>query len=181
LVFVVDPLDGTTNFLHGYPAYAVSIGVLDGGVPAAAVVINAVNGDVFTARAGHGAYRNGQRIRVSHISDPARSLIGTGFPFKNLDRLDLYQRQFADVVRGTSGVRRAGSAALDLADVACGRFEGFWELSLMPWDFSAGAMLIEEAGGIVTGLDGGKLPLAQSGVIAGNSAMHAWLLRTLAT
>src|SRR5690606_22302991 len=119
LVFVVDPLDGTTNYLHGYPEYAVSIGVLDGRRLLAGVVHNAASGEEFTAVADGGAWRNGERIAVSPIAEPARALVGTGFPFRNLDQLDRYQRQFAAIVSSTSGLRRAGSAALDLCDVAC--------------------------------------------------------------
>ena len=181
LRFVVDPLDGTTNFLHGYPAYAVSIAALLDDALAAAVVLNVPTGDVFTATAGGGAYRNDQRIGVSAIAEPARALIGTGFPFKNLELLDDYQHQFAAVMRRTAGIRRAGSAALDLADVACGRFDGFWELVLAPWDFLAGALLITEAGGVITDLTGRTLPQRPSAVVAGNAAMHRWLLGTLTT
>jgi myo-inositol-1(or 4)-monophosphatase len=181
ITFIVDPLDGTTNFLHGYPEYAVSIGVLERGRPVAGVVINAATGERFTGRAGGGAWRNGERIRVSGITNPERALVGTGFPFKHLERLDAYQRQFATVMRATSGVRRAGAAALDLADVACGRFDGFWELVLMPWDYAAGLLLVREAGGVVTDLQGAEPRFDESPIVAGNPAIHAWLLDTLAT
>ena len=177
--FVVDPLDGTTNFLHGYPAYAVSIAVLAARAPVAAVVVNVTTHEVFTATAGGGAFCDGAPIRVSGLSDPARALVGTGFPFKHPHLLGAYQRQFAAVMRGTSGIRRAGSAALDLTDVARGRFDAFWELILMPWDFAAGALLVREAGGVVTSLDGSEPPLAASPIVAGNPAMHSWLLDTL--
>jgi myo-inositol-1(or 4)-monophosphatase len=180
ITFIVDPLDGTTNFLHGYPSYAVSIGVLERGVPVAGVVLNAATGERFTARAGAGAWRDGSRIRVSRITNASHALIGTGFPFKHLDLLETYQRQFARVIRGTSGVRRAGAAALDLADVACGRFDGFWELVLMPWDFAAGLLLVREAGGLVTDARGNAPRFTQSAIVAGNPAMHAWLLDVLA-
>ncbi|HSJ31966.1 MAG TPA: inositol monophosphatase family protein [Longimicrobiales bacterium] len=180
ITFVVDPLDGTTNFLHGYPEYAVSIGVLEHGTPVAGVVINAATGERFTARAGGGAWRNGTPIRVSRITSPAHALIGTGFPFKHLDQLEAYQRQFAAVMRATSGVRRAGAAALDLADVACGRFDGFWELVLMPWDFAAGLLLVREAGGMVTNLDGTDPGFGESAIVAGNPAIHHWLLGAIA-
>jgi myo-inositol-1(or 4)-monophosphatase len=179
LSFIVDPLDGTTNFLHGYPAYAVSIGVVEGGALVAGVVLNAATGERFTARAGAGAWRDGAPIRVSRITNPSRALVGTGFPFKHLDLLDGYQRQFGKVVRGTSGVRRAGAAALDLADVACGRFDAFWELVLMPWDFAAGMLLIREAGGLVTDLHGDGPRFTQSAIVAGNPPMHGWLLDLL--
>lgn len=180
LTFVVDPLDGTTNFLHGYPWYAVSIGALLDGALAAGVVLNVATGELFTATAGGGARRNGEPIAVSPITEPLRALIGTGFPFKRMDLLDTYLRQFAAVARATAGMRRAGAAALDLADVACGRFEAFWELSLAPWDVAAGILLVREAGGVVTDLDGAEKQVARGGIVAGSIAMHAWLLRTLA-
>ncbi|HUF31276.1 MAG TPA: inositol monophosphatase family protein [Gemmatimonadaceae bacterium] len=180
IAFIVDPLDGTTNFLHGYPEYAVSIAAVEHGATVAGVVLNAATGERFTARAGAGAWRNGARIHVSAITTPGRALVGTGFPFKHLEQLDLYQRQFAAVMRSTSGIRRAGAASLDLADVACGRFDAFWELSLMPWDFAAGMLLVREAGGVVTDLSAGAPAFAPSGLVAGNPAMHRWLLEALA-
>ena len=180
LAFIVDPLDGTTNFLHGYPWYAVSIGVVADGALVAGAVLNVANGELFTATAGGGARRNGEAILVSTIDEPARALVGTGFPFKQLDRLEEYQRQFASVTRATSGIRRAGAAALDLADVACGRFEAFWELGLAPWDVAAGILLVREAGGIVTNMEGEPAGITDGSFVAGNPAMHPWLLRTLA-
>ncbi|MFL5577934.1 MAG: inositol monophosphatase family protein [Gemmatimonadaceae bacterium] len=179
VVFVVDPLDGTTNFLHGYPWYAVSIGALVDGVLAAGVVVNAATGETFTATSGGGAFRDGQPIRVSTNADPSRALVGTGFPFKNLDQLELYQRQFAAVTRRTAGVRRAGAAALDLCDVACGRFDAFWELRLAPWDVAAGILVIREAGGVVTELGGAEARVGPGPIVAGSPAMHPWLLETL--
>lgn len=180
VAFIVDPLDGTTNFLHGYPEFAVSIGVVDRGVLVAGVVINAATGERFTARAGAGAWRDGTSVQVSRITNSSHALIGTGFPFKHVERLDTYQRQFAEVVRATAGIRRAGAAALDLADVACGRFDAFWELVLMPWDYAAGMLLVREAGGIVTDLEGSEPAFTPSAIVAGNPAMHAWLLDLLA-
>ena len=179
LTFIIDPLDGTTNFLHGYPQYAVSIGVLQGSDIIAGVVLNVARGDLFTARAGQGTFLDGNRVNVSLQTDPARALIGTGFPFKNADLLDAYARQFVELNRRTSGVRRAGSAALDLADVACGRFDGFWELVLAPWDVAAGILLVREAGGIVTDITGAPGAPAHGPVVAGNPDIHRWLLATL--
>jgi myo-inositol-1(or 4)-monophosphatase len=179
LAFVVDPLDGTTNFLHGFPWYAVSIGATVAGELAAGVVLNAVTGEVFTATRGGGAYRNGLRIHVSATTEPARALVGTGFPFKNVDRLDEYTRHFAAITRATSGIRRPGSAALDLCDVACGRFDAFWELTLSPWDIAAGILIIREAGGIVTDLDGNPAQVGHTPLAAGNPTMHRWLLQTI--
>ena len=179
IAFVVDPLDGTTNFLHGYPAYAVSIAALLDGAVTAAVVLNAVTGELFTATAGGGTRRNGQPVKVSRISEPSRALIGTGFPFKHAELIDPYMQQLPRVLRATSGVRRGGSAALDLADVACGRFDAFWELRLAPWDVAAGVLLVREAGGRVTDLSGADAPIAHGPIVAGNTAMHQWLLETI--
>ena len=181
LTFVVDPLDGTTNFLHGFPWYAVSIAAVVGGELEAGAVLNVANGDLFTAVAGGGARRNGQPIHVSKITAPLRALVGTGFPFKSGDRVEEYLRGFGAVMRETAGVRRAGSAALDLADVACGRYEAFWELQLAPWDIAAGILLVREAGGVVTDLDGAPATVAHTGLIAGNPEMHAWLKELLGT
>jgi myo-inositol-1(or 4)-monophosphatase len=182
VTFIVDPLDGTTNFVHGFPVYAVSIAVAVDGVVDAAVVLDVPRGDRYTAVRGTGAFRNGEPIGVSKIVDPSKALIGTGFPFKHLVYVEAYQRQFAAVVRTTSGIRRAGAAALDLAAVANGWFEGFWELSLAPWDMAAGVLLVREAGGIVTDLEGGDVTgLTPGGLVAGSPVMHEWLLRTIST
>lgn len=177
--FIVDPLDGTTNFLHGYPEYAVSIALVLDGTLAGGVVRNAATGECFTAALGGGAERDGSRISVSPNHDPARALIGTGFPFRSFGQVKRYLRQFEEVSRATSGLRRAGSAALDLCDVACGRFDAFWELELSPWDFSAGVLIIREAGGIVTTLDGGDVPYTPSSIVAGSASMQPWLLGVL--
>lgn len=179
LVFVADPLDGTTNFLHGVPWYAVSVAALLDGEILAGAVINAATGELFSATAGGGARRAGQVMRVSAVDDPARALVATGFPFSREEEISRYVRLLPPVMRATSGIRRAGAAALDLADVACGRFEAFWELRLSPWDIAAGILLVREAGGVVTTLDGAPCPVAETSVVAGNPAMHAWLLDTL--
>ena len=179
IVVIADPLDGTTNFLHGYPEYSVSIAIARDGVLCTAVVLNVPRGEEFTATRGGGAFMDGKRIRVSNLREPARALIGTGFPFKNHDKLPRYLEQFTLVMRGSAGIRRAGSAALDLSNVACGRFDAFWELVLAPWDVAAGILMVQEAGGIVTDLDGNPAQLAGRAFVAGNPAMHAWLLQTL--
>ena len=179
LVVIADPLDGTTNFLHGYPEYAVSIAIARDGVACAGVVLNVPRGDEFTAVKGGGAFLNGQRMRVSSLRDPGRALIGTGFPFKTLELLPQYVAQFSLVMRGTAGIRRAGSAALDLSNVACGRFDAFWELTLAPWDVAAGMLIVQEAGGIVTDLEGNPARPVEGAFVAGNPAMHAWLLQTV--
>jgi myo-inositol-1(or 4)-monophosphatase len=177
LVFIADPLDGTTNFLHGFPWYAVSIAAVVDGELAAGAVLNAATGELFTATAGGGARRAGQAITVSTIADPTRALIGTGFPFKEGNTYtDRYLTMLPPIMLQSAGVRRAGSAALDLADVACGRFDAFWEMMLSPWDIAAGLLLVREAGGIVTNLEGEPCPIAHTAVVAGNPTMHEWLL-----
>jgi myo-inositol-1(or 4)-monophosphatase len=179
IVVIADPLDGTTNFLHGYPEYAVSIGVAREGDLCAAVVLNVPRDEEFTAISGGGAFLNGARIKVSSLREPGRALIGTGFPFRTVEQLPQYVAQFSLVAAGTAGMRRAGAAALDLASVACGRFDAFWELTLAPWDVAAGILLVREAGGIVTDLEGQSARPVAGGLVAGNPAMHAWLLQTV--
>lgn len=179
LSFIVDPLDGTTNFLHGFPHFSVSIAVINKGDLVAAVVLNVPRGDLFTASRGNGTRLNGTRVRVSSTDSTSRSLIGTGFPFKNPDLLETYAKQFVEISRQTAGIRRAGSAALDLADVACGRFDGFWELVLAPWDVAAGMLLIREAGGIVTDISGSPAQPTHGAFVAGNPVIHPWLVETI--
>jgi len=180
LALVIDPLDGTTNFLHGYPEYAVSIGVLVDGEPVAAVVYDVPGDELFTATAGGGAFLNGTPINVSTITDPQRALIGTGFPFKDPADIAPYQAQMSRVMARVSGVRRPGAASIDLASVAAGRFDAFWENILSPWDFAAGMLLVREAGGLVTTLEGSHLrALAPASVLAGNVPLHTWLARVL--
>jgi myo-inositol-1(or 4)-monophosphatase len=176
LVWIVDPLDGTTNFLHDFPAYAVSIGAAVDGELEAAVVVHVSRHEIYTAARGGGAWQGDRRLSVSAIADPGFALIGTGFPFKETSRLGEYLAQFARVAAETSGIRRPGSAALDLAHVAAGRFDAFWELQLSAWDIAAGILLIREAGGVVTDLEGRHVGAEHTGIVAGNPAMHAWLL-----
>jgi myo-inositol-1(or 4)-monophosphatase len=178
-IWLVDPLDGTTNYLHAYPAYAASVGVATGGDVVAGAVVDGTTGTEWMAWRGGGAWRDGARIEVSRIERSDRALIGTGFPFKLLDRLPEYLRQLDAVLRATSGVRRAGSAALDLCHVADGRFDGFWELWLAPWDVAAGTLLVREAGGVVTAVDGCPDVRAGGSIVAGNPAVHARLLSLL--
>jgi len=176
VVWIVDPLDGTTNFLHGYPQYAVSIGGLLDGALALGVVHDVPRDVVYHGAAGAGAWCGDRRLAVSPNRDPARALVGTGFPFKRPAEIPRYLEQLRLVLTGSSGVRRAGAAALDLADVAAGRLDGFWELSLAPWDVAAGAVLIREAGGVVTTLDGSADILSHGSIVAGGPALHSWLL-----
>jgi myo-inositol-1(or 4)-monophosphatase len=179
LVWIVDPLDGTTNFLHGFPTYAVSIAAALDGVLEAAVVLQVPRNEAYFASRGGGSWLGGQRLTVSTIEDPVFALIGTGFPFRDVSGLEEYQRQFGRIARGTSGIRRPGAAALDLADVAAGRFDGFWEQRLSAWDIAAGTLLIREAGGLVTDFAGRDIGIEHTGLVAGNPAIHAWLLETL--
>jgi myo-inositol-1(or 4)-monophosphatase len=179
LVWIADPLDGTTNFLHGFPCSSVSVAAAVDGVLEAAAVIQLEPDRRYTAVRGGGAWEDGRRIAVSRIGAAEHALIGTGFPFKRQDLLPLYQTQFARILRGASGIRRTGSAALDLAWVAAGRLDGFWELQLAPWDIAAGLLLVREAGGVATDLAGQQVGPAHTGLVAGNPAIHAWLLRQL--
>src|SRR5256884_1704407 len=150
VVWIVDPLDGTTNFLHGYPQYAVSIGALVGGALGVGVVHDVARDRVYWGASGLGAWEGERRIQVSGLTEPRQALVGTGVPFKNLPLLRRYLDQFAAVMGATSGIRRAGAAALDLVDVAAGRLDCFWELTLAPWDVAAGVVLVREAGGAGT-------------------------------
>jgi len=182
LVWIVDPLDGTTNFLHGYPQYAVSIACLVEGKLAAGVIHDVCRKRTYRAIRGGGAFEEDARLGVSAVTDPRHALIGTGFPFKALNLLHIYLSQFAAVSGAASGIRRAGAAALDLADVAAGRLDGFWELQLASWDIAAGTLLIREAGGIVTRPDGAADVLSSQSngsIVAGNAAIHRWLIDLL--
>ncbi len=178
-VWVVDPLDGTTNYIHGFPAYAVSIAAVTDGQPRAAVVTDVVRGAQFHATDGGGAWQESMRLSVSERKRPEDCLIGTGFPFKHPDLLAPYLRQFTTILSATSGIRRAGSAALDLTHLARGFFDGFWELALAPWDVAAGTLIVREAGGVVTNLDGSDDVITHGPIVAGNPAVHAWLMDTL--
>jgi myo-inositol-1(or 4)-monophosphatase len=174
-LWIIDPLDGTTNFLHRYPMYAASVAAVHRGEPVAAAVISGATGEEWTAVRGGGAYRDGERITVSSITRMPHALIGTGFPFKTLERLAEYTTQFSAVLRATAGIRRGGAAALDLCYVAQGMFDGFWELSLAAWDIAGGTLMVREAGGIVTRLDGDTNVLGPGSILAGNPAIHAAL------
>jgi myo-inositol-1(or 4)-monophosphatase len=176
LTFVADPLDGTTNYLHDFPWYCVSIAALVDGEPVAGAILNVPTGELFTATAGGGARRAGQPIAVSRIDLPRRALVGTGFPFRAVEEIDPYVRVMTAIMREVAGLRRPGSAALDLADVACGRFDAFWEFRLGAWDVAAGILLVREAGGIITDLDGAAARVQHGPIVAGNPAMHAWML-----
>jgi myo-inositol-1(or 4)-monophosphatase len=169
-LWIVDPLDGTANYLHGHPMYCASVAVAVDGAPAVGVVASGSSGERWWAARGMGAFKNGRRVRVSRPAPLIEALIGTGFPFKRLELLPDYMGQFERVLRSASGIRRGGSAALDLAYLAQGSLDAFWEEILMPWDFAAGIVLIREAGGVVTSADGGEPALAEGPLRAANSA-----------
>ncbi len=168
-LWIVDPLDGTTNFLHGHPSYCASVAVAVEGRPVAGAVISGSSGERWWASEGEGAFKDGTRIRVSERRRLRDALVGTGFPFKRLDLLPTYLGQLDRVLRSSSGVRRAGSAALDLCFLAQGSLDAFWEETLMPWDFAAGLLLVREAGGVLAGADGEELALAPGSVRGANS------------
>ncbi|MGD0957749.1 MAG: inositol monophosphatase family protein [Candidatus Acidiferrales bacterium] len=167
----VDPLDGTTNFAHGYPCFAVSIGLCEEGEPIAGAVFNPVSGELFAAARGEGAYLNEQRIRVSFVDKLANSLVATGFPTHQRKR-SANMNYYWEFTLRSHGVRRDGSAALDLCSVACGRFDAFWEFSLNSWDTAAGVLLVREAGGIVTDLGGRPYHPGGPHLLASNGLIH---------
>ena len=174
--WIIDPLDGTTNFLHGFPQYAVSIALLKNGVLDQAVVFDPCRNELFTASKGAGAFLNERRIRISKRIRLSDALIGTGFPFRQFDHVDAYLGAFRELTQKTAGIRRPGAAALDLAYVACGRLDGFWEFGLQPWDMAAGALLIQEAGGLISDLGGESGYLDSGNVVAGSPKIFGQLL-----
>ena len=177
--WIIDPLDGTTNFIHGFPQYAVAIALMHKGTVTQAVVYDPGRNDLFTASRGRGAFLNDQRMRVSKRTSLKSALIGTGLPFTELAHLDIYLAVMRDMIRQYAGFRRAGSAALDLAYVAAGRLDGFWEFGLSPWDMAAGALLITEAGGLVGDLRGESDYLRTGNIVAGTPKVFVQLLKTL--
>jgi myo-inositol-1(or 4)-monophosphatase len=181
LVWIVDPLDGTTNFLHDFPSYAVSVAAAVDGTLEAGAIVSVPTGDTYTASREGGAWHGERRLMVSAIEDPAFALIGTGFPFRDTSRIDEYLEQFRRIAARTAGIRRPGAASLDLADVAAGRFDGFWEQHLSAWDIAAGILLVREAGGVVTDFSGREVGVEHTGLVVGNPAMHAWLLEMIGT
>lgn len=177
--WIIDPLDGTTNFIHGLPQYAISIALAKGDVIEQAVVFDPNRNELFTASKGAGAFLNERRIRVSRRLKLGDSLIGTGFPYRMFDKVDLYLAIFKELAEKTAGQRRPGAASLDLAYVACGRYDGFWEFGLSPWDMAAGALLISEAGGLISDLRGDANYLDTGNVIAGTPKVFAPLLKVV--
>jgi myo-inositol-1(or 4)-monophosphatase len=180
-VWIIDPLDGTTNFLHGFPVFAVSIGVQVAGRIEHAVVYDPLRQELFTASRGAGAQLDGRKIRVSGCRHLARALVGTGFPFRNADTdLEPYMRMLAKVLRNSNGLRRPGAAALDLCYVAAGRLDAFFESGLSPWDIAAGSLIIREAGGIISGLDGSENYMDTGHVLCGTPKVYAEMARACA-
>lgn len=171
-LWIIDPLDGTTNFLHGFPQFAVSIALQHRNKLVAAVIYDPLRQELFTASRGNGAYLDDRRIRVSKRKDLKGALLGTGFPFRNMENIERYIETFRILFPLTSGIRRPGSAALDLAYTACGRLDGFWEFGLKPWDIAAGALLIEESGGIVGSINPAGDYLKDGDVMAGNPGIY---------
>jgi myo-inositol-1(or 4)-monophosphatase len=181
-VWIVDPLDGTTNFLHGIPLFAISIGLERDGVLVAGLIFNPVTDEMFVAERGKGAFLNERRLRVAARRELADTVISCGLPHRGgrVD-LDLFRKELALVQPQVAGLRRTGAAALDMAWVAAGRFDGYWERGLSPWDLAAGLVILREAGGFATDIDGGDAVLAKGSVVAGNEFIHRALLALLAT
>jgi myo-inositol-1(or 4)-monophosphatase len=177
--WIVDPLDGTTNFLHGIPHFAVSIGLERNGEIVAGLIYNPANDDLFIAERGKGAFLNDRRIRVAARQRLADAVVGCGLPHYGRGDLALARREIAAAQQHFAGLRRYGAAALDLAWIAAGRLDAYWERDLSPWDLAAGLILVREAGGFVSDLDGGDAIFAKGQVAAGNDTMHRELLRLL--
>lgn len=178
-LWIIDPLDGTTNFLHGFPQFAVSIALQHKGEITQAVVYDPINQDLYTASKGEGAQLNNRRLRVTGRKSLQGALLGTGFPFKQQQHLDVYLETFKALFPDTAGIRRPGSAALDLAYLAAGRIDGFWEIGLNAWDIAAGVLLVKEAGGFVGDFSGGDEYLKTGNVVAGNEKVYEDILKRI--
>ncbi len=172
-LWIIDPLDGTANYIHQFPMFSVSIGIAVKGVLEAGVIYDPVHHELFSARRGGGAYLNKKPIHVSQVKDLSDALMTTGIPFRGRNRFDEYISSFKQISLASSGMRRGGSAALDLAYVACGRLDGFWEINLSSWDIAAGALIIQEAGGKVTDMWGKPGYLDSGDVLASNHKIHS--------
>ena len=178
-LWLIDPLDGTTSFAHGFPMFAVSVACLSGGRPLVGVVYAPLLNECFTAVRGGGAFLNGRPIHVSTVREPVAALVATGFPYERMDCLETLLRRLSRVLTTFQDVRRGGSAALDLSYVACGRLDGYYETRLKPWDSAAGWLMVLEAGGRVTGMDGGEYSPFLPHLLATNGALHEELLRLM--
>ena len=177
--WIIDPLDGTTNFIHGFPQYAVSIALAEKGVVTQAVVFDPSRNELFTASKGAGAFVNDRRIRVSKRVKLQDALIGTGFPYRSFSNMDAYLGMFRELAEKTAGLRRPGAAALDLCYLAAGRTDGFFEIGLSPWDVAAGSLIVTEAGGLVSDFAGESNYLNTGNVVAGSPKIFAQLLKVV--
>lgn len=178
-IWIIDPLDGTTNFLHNFPQYCVSIALQQKGVLTQAVIYDPVRNDLFTATKGRGAFLNDKRIRVGNRNKLQECLVSTGFPFRDFKHLDTYLAMFKDMIKKTIGIRRPGSAALDLAYVAAGWTDGFWEIDLSAWDIAAGGLIVQEAGGMVGDFEGNESWLKTGNIVAANPKIFSQMLQAL--
>lgn len=178
-VWYLDPLDGTTNFAHGYPQFSVSLALARGREPQLGIVHDPIRNETFFARRGHGATLNGQPIHVSAVDNLEQALLGTGFPYDRREHVEFYLAFLADFMRRSQGIRRGGSAALDLCYVASGRFDAFWEWKLKPWDTAAGALIVEEAGGVISDFQGSPFDLYGPQTLASNGCLHAAMIEVL--
>ena len=179
ITWIIDPLDGTSNFVHGFPHYAVSIGVKEKNRLRTAIIYDPIRQELFTAVAGQGAQLNQRRLRINPEKKLETALLGTGFPFKNKAKLHVYIELFEVIFSQCDGIRRAGSAALDLAYVAASRLDGYWEVGLQPWDVAAGALLVKEAGGLITDFNGRDDYLANGQLITGPSKVYKAMLKVI--
>ncbi|WP_299073916.1 inositol-1-monophosphatase [uncultured Paraglaciecola sp.] len=177
--WIIDPLDGTTNFIKGIPHFAVSIALMHKGRLDQGVVFDPIRGELFTASKGAGAQLNGFRIRASKAKELGQTILATSFPFKNKDNLSQYQQSFNKVFMQAGDIRRSGSAALDLAYVAAGRYDGYWERGIKPWDIAAGELLVRESGGLVTDFSGGNDPMHKGEIVAGSAKVVQALVKHL--
>jgi myo-inositol-1(or 4)-monophosphatase len=174
--WIIDPLDGTTNFTHGLPIFCVSIGVEYKGEMIAGVIYDPNTDELFTSEKGSGAFLNGKRIHVSQVDNIGRSILVTGFPYNIIENPDHAVEHFVNFLMKAQAVRRLGSAALDLAYLASGRFDGFWEVALQPWDMAAGVLILHEAGGVITNFSGAKFNLYEKQLLASNGTIHNQML-----
>ncbi len=177
--WIIDPIDGTTNFAHGFPVYCVSIAMWENKVPKVGLVLEVANNELFFAVEGEGAFLNGETISVSSIKSFSESLIATGFPYTSFNHIDDYLALLKNLMQNTHGIRRPGAASYDLCCLACGRFEGFFESGLSAWDVAAGSLIIKEAGGIVTDWNNEQDWLFGKTIVAGNAKMHEELMREI--
>jgi myo-inositol-1(or 4)-monophosphatase len=174
--WIIDPLDGTTNYAHGYPVFCVSIALENEGVIVLGVIYDPLREDMFVAERGKGAYLNGKKLKVSPTATLSRSLLATGFPYDIRMSKDNNLNYFNLMAMEAQAIRRAGAAALDLAYLACGRFDGFWELKLMPWDMAAGCLMVEESGGVISDMSGGKWNISSPNVLVSNGLIHEQMI-----